>query len=196
MVITISREFGSGGRTVGKQLSKKLGIPCYDREIVTELSLKSGFSEEFIRNEGEYASTTNSFLFNLSQLATSPMAPTLSLQQQLYILQSNLIKEIADKGPCIIVGRCADYILKDRDDVFNVFIHANEDYRIKRITNVYGETMETPQKRIRDKDAKRKIYYKNFTYRDWGLAKNYHLSVDTSKISIENAVNLIVDIVK
>lgn len=196
-IITISREFGSGGRTIGKLLSKELGIPCYDREIVSELSLKSGFSEEFIKNEGEYASTTNSFLFNLSQLVSSPMAPTLSLQQQLFILQSNLIKEIANREPCIIVGRCADYILKDRSDVFNVFVHASDEFRIKRIENVYSDVSKEPtQKRLKDKDAKRKVYYKNFTYRDWGHAKNYDLAIDTTNISFENATKIIASLVK
>ncbi len=195
-IITISREFGSGGRTVGRLLAKELGIPCYDREIVTELSIKSGFSEDFIRNEGEYANSTNSFLFNLSQAAISPVAPTLSLQQQLYILQSNLIKELAEKGSCVIIGRCADYILKERDDVFNVFIHSDDEFRTKRIVEVYGETKESPEKRIRDKDIKRKIYYKNFTYRDWGVAKNYDISLNTASIGVERCVKIIVDALK
>lgn len=195
-IITISREFGSGGRTIGKMVAKELGIPCYDKEIVRQLSIQSGFAEDFIKSEGEYASSTNSFLFNLSQIAVSPMTLTLSLQQQLYILQSNLIKELAEKGPCVIVGRCSDYILKNRTDVVNVFIHANDEFRKKHIVDNYGEREDVPQKRLKDMDAKRRVYYKNFTYRDWGVCKNYDIALDSSKLGLEQCAKIIVDIAK
>ena len=135
-VITISRQFGSGGRTIGKKVAEKLGIPYYDKELVDQVAKESGFSHEFIEEIGEYATVTSSFLFNIA-VSSHPMGliDTMSVSDKLYVCQTNVIRDLADKGPCVIVGRCADFILKDRDDVLNVFIHGNMPEKMQRSTS-------------------------------------------------------------
>ena len=125
-VITISRAFGSGGRTIGKEVAKRLNIPYYDKELVDKVAEESGFHADFIEEAGEYAPVTNSFLFNIA-VSPNPMAMmnTMSMADQLFVCQTNVIRRLADEGPCVIIGRCADYILKDREDCLHVFIHAD-----------------------------------------------------------------------
>ena len=148
-VITISRQFGSGGRTIGKKVAEKLGIPYYDKELVDQVAKESGFSHEFIEEIGEYASVTSSFLFNIA-VSAHPMGliDTMSVSDKLYVCQTNVIRDLAAKGPCVIVGRCADFILKDRPDTLHIFIHSDMEHRAERIVRLYGETKQTPQKRL------------------------------------------------
>ena len=168
-VITISRMFGSGGRTIGKAVAQRLGIPYYDKELVDAVAKESGFSHEFIEEIGEYASVTSSFLFNIA-VSSHPMGliDTMSVSDKLYVCQTNVIRDLADKGPCVIVGRCADYILKDRPDCLHIFIHADMEHRAARVRERYGETKQPMEKRLQEKDSKRKIYYKHYTNRNWG----------------------------
>lgn len=194
-IVTISRQFGSGGRSIGKQVAQSLGFDYYDNELVGEIAKKSGFDENFIREAGEYAGYRSSLLFSM---ATTGMAAGsfMSTTDSLYVFQHNLIKELGEKGKCVIVGRCADYILKDRTDCFNVFIHADMDFRAERIVNLYGESADSPEKRLIDKDKKRMNYYKHYTDRQWGYGDNYHLCMNSGKIGIEKCAEIIVDLVK
>ena len=196
-VITISRAFGSGGRTIGKEVAKRLNIPYYDKELVDKVAEESGFHADFIEEAGEYAPVTNSFLFNI---AVSPnplsMMNTMSMADQLFVCQTNVIRRLADEGPCVIIGRCADYILKDREDCLHVFIHAVMEHRAERIVEKYGHTKQTPQKRLTDKDNKRRVYYRHYTNRNWGEAQNYHVSLNSGLVGIDKCVDFIVDLAK
>lgn len=194
-IVTISREFGSGGRTVARLTAEKLGFDYYDNELVTKLAEESGFCEEFIRENGEHASYTNSLLFGLS-IASMSNGYNMSSFDKLYIAQQKLIRELAEKGGCVIVGRCADFILRERRDVLSVFIHADDDYKAKRITELYGEREESVQKRIRDKNLRRKTYYKYYTDRTWGASGNYHLTLNSGYIGIEKCADIIADLAR
>ena len=196
-IITISRAFGSGGRTIGKAVAQRLGIPYYDKELVDKVSEESGFHADFIEEAGEYAPVTNSFLFNIA-VSPNPMAMmnTMSMADQLFVCQTNVIRRLADEGPCVIIGRCADYILKDRDDCLHVFIHADMAHRAERIVRLYGETKQSPEKRLTDKDNKRRVYYKHYTNRNWGEAQNYHVCLNSGLVGVEKCADIIVDIAK
>lgn len=194
-IITISRAFGSGGHTIGKEVAQRLGIPCYDKELVDAVAKESGFHVDFIKEAGEYAPVTSSFLFNIA-VSPNPMSMmnTMSMADQLFVCQTNVIRNLADQGPCVIVGRCADYILRDREDCLHVFIHADMAHRAERIVRLYGETKQSPEKRLNDKDSKRRVYYKHYTNRNWGEAQNYHVSLNSGLIGIDKCVDIIVDI--
>ena len=194
-VITISRMFGSGGRTIGKAVAQRLGIPYYDKELVDAVAKESGFSHEFIEEIGEYASVTSSFLFNIA-VSSHPMGliDTMSVSDKLYVCQTNVIRDLADKGPCVIVGRCADYILKDRPDCLHIFIHADMEHRAARVRERYGETSKPMEKRLQEKDSKRKVYYKHYTNRNWGEAQNYHLCLNSGLIGVDKCTDIICDV--
>lgn len=196
-IITISRAFGSGGRTIGKEVAKRLNIPYYDKELVDRVSKESGFHADFIEEAGEYAPVSNSFLFNIA-MSPNPLSAmgSMSMADQLFVHQTNVIRRLADEGPCVIIGRCADYILRDREDCLHVFIHADMESRAERIVRLYGETKQTPQRRLTDKDNKRKVYYRHYTNRNWGEAQNYHLCLNSGMVGVEKCVDIIVDIAK
>ncbi len=196
-IITISRAFGSGGRTIGKAVAQQLGIPYYDKELVDKVAEESGFHADFIEEAGEYAPVTSSFLFNIA-VSPNPMAMvgTMSMADQLFVCQTNVIRRLADEGPCVIIGRCADYILREREDCLHVFIHADMEHRAERIVRLYGETKQSPQKRLTDKDNKRKVYYRHYTNRNWGEAQNYHLSLNSGLIGVDKCADIIVDVAK
>jgi len=188
-IITISREFGSGGRTIAKEVANKLGIPCYDQQIIDRLAEESGFSKEYIADKGEYANHVN-WLSNMVASGNSLHAS--SNQDYLWGLQKNIVHEIASRGPCVIVGRCADYILKKDFSCLRVFIHANLDNRSQRISEEYGDAGASHHKRLRIKDKKRKAYYRYYTGTEWGVAKNYHIALDSGSLGIEKCVDMIV----
>lgn len=191
-IITISREFGSGGRTIGKNVAEKLEIPCYDKELIEELAQTTGFSKKYIEEQGEYAPAKNPFSYAFVGRNIDGM----SVGDYLWNEQRKKILELAEQESCVIVGRCADYILREREDVLNVFVHAPIAERAKRIVEVYGETAVAPEKRLRDKDKKRAINYHYYTEQEWGKAQNYHLTLDSSAFGIEGCVEMICDIVK
>ena len=151
-VITISREFGSGGRTIGKMVAQELGIPCYDAEIIQAIAQESGFSEGYIREAGEY--TPGGVFANV--FSNRVYGPT--NEDYLWTIQYQIITELARKGSCVIVGRCADYILRDTADCLKVFVHADLNFRAKRIVEVYGERDASPEQRLKDKDKRRAAY--------------------------------------
>ncbi len=184
-VITISREFGSGGRTIGKKVAKKLGIPCYDAMLIQKIAEESGYAADYIREEGEYA--TGGWLSTVFTDRTMGMTN----QDKLWIIQSRVITELAEKGSCVIVGRCADYILRDKADCLNVFIHASLEKRAERIVTEYGEREETPEQRLKDKDKRRAAYHQFYTDMKWGHAKNYHVCLDSGKLGLDQCVEII-----
>ncbi len=183
-IIAISRQFGSGGRTVGKELAARLGIACYDQELITMLAEKSGFSQSHVAELNEEA-TRSSILPGRAERVER------SLQHALWQKQRDVILELAEKESCVIVGRCADYILRDRADVLRVYIHADKDKRAERIVKVYGEREDTPLKRIADKDKRRISYYESFTTNKWGDADNYHIALDSGELGIDSCVEVL-----
>lgn len=189
-IVTISREFGSGGRTIGKMVAERLNIPCYDQELVEKIAEQSGFTKEFIQEKGEYTAHGNWFFNAFSDRSTKGM----STQDYLWTVQRKTILELAEQGPCVIVGRCADYILKDAADCLKVFIHADLDKRAERIVRLYGETEEAPLKRLKDKDKRRAAYYRFYTDCEWGAVRNCHLALDSGVLGIETCVDLIVKV--
>lgn len=186
-IITISREFGSGGRTIGKLVADSLGIAFYDKEIIEKAAGETGFSEEFIEEKGEDSPTKSIFAYSFIGRGMNGM----SAEDYLWTAQRRIILDLAEKEPCVIVGRCADYILRDREDCLNVFIHADVDKRAKRIVELYGETDTKPRKRLADKDKKRKINYNYYTDQVWGRAQNYHLTLDSGVIGIHPCAEII-----
>lgn len=191
-IITISREFGSGGRTIGKMVAEKLGYDFYDKELIEKIAAESGFNEKYIEEQGEYAPSKNSFAYAFVGRDINGM----SMSDYIYSMQRKVILELAEKGNCVIVGRCADYILRDRADCLNVFVHADMDKRADRIVNRYGETDKAPEKRLMDKDRKRKINYKYYTGQEWGMSQNYHISLNSGEIGIDKCVQIITDLSK
>jgi len=189
-VITISRQFGSGGRTIGRQVAAKLGIPCYDQELIEQLAEKSGFTPEYIKERSEYAERGGWLANALSGRISGGM----NNQDHIWIAQRELILELAAKGPCVIVGRCADYILKDHADCLNVFIHAGMEQRAERIVKMYGERPDSPEKRLKDKDKRRKAYYQFYTDTEWGVAEHYHLALDSGVLGLEKCVDIITQV--
>lgn len=184
-VITISREFGSGGRTIGKKVAEKLGIPCYDSELIQKIALESGFNENYIKDVGEYAPSG----FFASVLPNRTFGPT--NEDYLWEIQYKVITELAEKGACVIVGRCADYILRDKIDCLKVFIHADMDFRAERIVKEYGERDVSPEQRLKDKDKRRAAYYRFYTNMKWGYAQNYHIALNSGKLGIDKCVDII-----
>ena len=189
-IITISREFGSGGRTVGRMAAKALNIPCYDQEILEELAKKSGFTQGYIREQGEYAAHAGW----LSNALASRFSDGLTSQDRLWVLQRELILELAEKGPCVIVGRCADFILREKADCLTAFIHADMAFRAKRIVEVYGQRQDSPEKRLQDKDRRRAAYYQFYTDTRWGQARNYHIALDSGVLGIDRCAELLAEL--
>ena len=193
-VITISRQFGSGGRTVGRRLAERLGVPFYDKELVNQVADETGFDVSFIEENGEFSPSKSIFSFAMSQ-GIPIMQNGLSMSDFIFCVQRQVILKLAEQ-PCVIVGRGADYVLRDREDCFNVFIHADVQSRAERIVKLYGESEKRPEQRLADKDKKRKIYYKHYTDREWGDAKNYDICLNSGKIGIDKCVALILDAIK
>ena len=187
-IITIGREFGSGGRTIGREVAKKLGIPCYDQELIEKMAEESGFTREYVEKESENASL-GSWAASALGMDGTYTAPT--NQDRLWAVQSRIIREIAEKESCVIVGRCADVTLEDKADLLRVFIHADFDARAKRIVEKYGETEIPTEKRLRDKDKRRALYYQFYTDRKWGDIENYDIILNSSALGLERCVDII-----
>ena len=195
-IITISRQFGSGGRTVGRLVAEKLGIPFYDKELVEQIALESGFAPKFVEEHGEHSPGRSLLSYAFAPQGVPGVMNGLSTADFLWNIQCSSILQLAEQGPCVIVGRNADYILKDREDSFHAYIHANMDYRADRIVRLYGESEKSPQARLQEKDKRRRVNYQHYTGRTWGAAENYDVCLDTSTIGIEQAADIIVSIIK
>ncbi|HIY16264.1 MAG TPA: cytidylate kinase-like family protein [Candidatus Intestinimonas stercorigallinarum] len=185
-IVTISREFGSGGRTIGRKLAEELGVPCYDSELIGEIARESGFAEAHVRRAEESSpSGWAGALFSTNRA----FGPT--NEDYLWEVQRRVILELAEKGPCVIVGRCADYILRDRADCLTAFIHADLKFRADRIVRVYGEREASPEERVRDKDRRRAAYHRFYTDMKWGYAKNYQISLDSGALGLDACVAIL-----
>ena len=195
-IITISREFGSGGRTIARRVAEELGIPFYDKEIVDQISLESGFAPHFIEENGEHAPGKTRFSYAFAPQGVPGIMNGLSTADFLWNIQCGVILQLAEKGPCVIVGRNADYILKDRDDVLDVYIHADPEFKAERIVRLYGESEKAPAQRLAEKDKRRRINYEHYTGRTWGAAQNYEMCLCSSMLGIEQCVKIIVEAVK
>ncbi|MBQ8768079.1 MAG: cytidylate kinase-like family protein [Oscillospiraceae bacterium] len=195
-IITISRQFGSGGRTVGRMVAEKLGIPFYDKELVEQISLESGFAPKFVEEHGEHAPGKTMFSYAFAPQGVPGVMNGMSTADFLWHIQCSTIIQLAEAGPCVIVGRNADYILKDRPDALHAYIHADMEQRADRIVRLYGESEKSPQTRLQEKDKRRALNYQHYTGRTWGAAENYDICLNTGKIGIEEAADIIVSLVK
>jgi cytidylate kinase len=197
LVITIGRQFGSGGRDVGEKIAKALGIPFYDKELVELAAQKSDLSKEALKEVDERA--TSSFLYSLAggnfsmRGINAPLYYEMPINDKLFIAQAEVIKTIAKEGSCVIVGRCADYVLENEDvDLLNVFIYASVDFRAKRVMDALGLTQAKARDRVIKTDKQRRTYYDYYTSMDWGVMSNYDLCVNTEKIGIDDAAELVI----
>lgn len=188
-IITISRQYGSGGRQIGTDLAKRLNIPFYDKNLCEEAAKASGIHPDFFENA---ENKSNRFLNNV--FIGGGSAFHMSLDDRMFLAQTETIRNIADKGPCIIVGRGANKILANREDVLNVFIYADKEYRLKRIVEEYNVPKEQSASMLQITDKNRASYLKTYTDQTFGKAENYHLCIDSSKIGIEKAVQIIAEI--
>lgn len=191
-IITVSRQFGSGGRIIAKDVADKLGWKFYDREIIEKIAEKSGLAKEFIEERGEYASAGQNLVYS-APAGFGGFSTGQSVFDKLYVMQYNIIREIAEEGPCVIVGRCADYVLRDRTDCFHVFIYADMDFRIARAGSIYKVDAPNIERYLLDRDKKRKLYYKYNTDRVWGDVKNYDLCLKSSAIGLDTCAAMICD---
>lgn len=194
-VITIGRQFGSGGRAIGKQVAQALDIPFYDKELIKQMAKESGLSHEILDDYDE--KPTNSFLYSLSLGAYTygnslTGIPEMPMSDKIFVIQSDVIKNIAKQGSCVIVGRCAESILKDVVPCLSVFIHTDFDSRIKRVSEYENISHDEAAEQIRKTDKKRASYHNYYSDLKWGAATSYDLCIN-SKIGIENAAKLIVD---
>ena len=183
-VITISREYGSGGRAIGERLAKELGIPFYDKELIFMAAKESGLSEEYIKKTEQMKST--SFLYGLYMGAQQ-----LPMNDQIFLVQSKIIRQVASEGPCVIVGRCADYILRDHPRAVNVFVTGAPEDRVRRLCEQENVTPEEAEAQMERTDTRRASYYDYFSSGKWGEAATYHLCIDSSVLGIEGTADFI-----
>ncbi|HIV11704.1 MAG TPA: cytidylate kinase-like family protein [Candidatus Pullilachnospira stercoravium] len=193
-VITIGRQYGSAGRQIGRALAEELGIKCYDKELLDRAAKDSGMSQELFENQDE--KPTNSFLYSLvmdtySFGYSSSAFSDMPINQKVFLAQFETIKKIASEGPCIMIGRCADYALADFDNCLSVFIHASLETRIRRIAKLYDLTDAKAKDKIQKADKKRSSYYNYYTSKKWGDVDSYDLSIDSGKMGIDGTIELI-----
>ena len=190
-IITISREFGSGGRFIGEEVAKQLGIAYYSENIIDQIAQQSGLSPEYIEENAELSPKNGLFAYAFSGRDITGK----SVDDMLYEAQRKVILEIAEKEQCVMIGRNADFILKDRDDVLNVFIHGDMPEKIKRICKLYDVTEDGAIKLIKDTDKRRRTNYNFYTEQKWGMARNYTLSLNSSQLGYERCEKMIIDCV-
>ncbi|MBQ7793960.1 MAG: cytidylate kinase-like family protein [Clostridia bacterium] len=194
-VITIGRHYGSGGKEIGKKLADKLGVTFYDEELVTMAAEKSNIDKGVLSNVDEKA--TGSLLYSLVMSGglrglTTPMYYEMPLNDKLFIAQSDVIKKIAKDGSCVIVGRCADYVLEGEDcDTFNVFLYADTEFKVERIQRLYNLDRKSALDRINKTEKQRRAYYNYYSHKEWGNMNGYDLCLNTATIGIDHAVEII-----
>ena len=200
-IITISREYGSGGRQVGLTVAKKLGMEFYDKELIDAAAKEIGFPTEMIADREQRL--TNSLLYNFAMgtlygiaYPREPKVSELPLTEQIYQAQKKAIEEAAKRGSCIFVGRCADYILKSRPDVLRVFIYADRDIRKRRAIEEYGEIEEYIDEFMYQTEKRRRIHYENYTNQKWGSRENYDLMLNSGDLGLDKCVELLCEAVK
>lgn len=197
-IITIGREFGSAGHKIGELLAKELNIPFYDKELLDRAAKDSGLCKEIFENQDERPS--NSFLYSLvmdtySFGYSANMMNDMPLNQKVFLAQFNSIKKLAEEGACVIIGRCADYALEDNPNRLSVFIHADEDTRVKRIATLYGLTDNKARDRISKNDKSRSSYYNYYTSKEWSSLDSYDVTLDSGIFGIDGCVNILKDII-
>lgn len=188
-VITISRQYGSGGREIAKRLAESLNIPFYDNEIIQQAAKKSGFSKEMF--EQAELKPTGSFLYTMSMFSSNAVGFELPLADKIFLVQSDIIKSVAAQGACVIVGRCADYVLRDKPNHVNIFIHSALSNRIERATRLYDLPEEKAKETIVKNDKRRATYYNYYTTLKWGKAENYDLCINSGTVGIDKTVEAI-----
>lgn len=193
-VITIGRQFGSGGREIGEALATKLNIPYYDKELLARAAKDSGFCEEMLKNHDERP--TNSFLYNLVMDSYSfgynaSSFVDMPISQKVFLAQFDAIKKLADEGPCVIVGRCADYALADYKNSLHIFIFADEEHKIKRICQRHNLEPAKAREMMLKKDKERQSYYNYYSSKKWGRADSYDLCINSSILGVKGTVNLL-----
>ncbi len=198
-IITIGRQYGSGGREIGEKLAKRFDIPFYDRELLSRAAKESGYCEEMIENHDERP--TNSFLYNLvmdtySFGYNSSSFMDMPISHKIFLAQFDTIKKIAGEGGCVIVGRCADYALAECPNCVNIFIHADESYRVERIMKRNKLSENKAKDAINKKDKQRQSYYNYYSSKKWGRSDTYDLSVNSAKLGIDGTVNLLAQYVE
>jgi cytidylate kinase len=192
--ITVSREFGSGGRSIARMIAERLGYAYYDNSLIAGIAREHGLSEVFVKEYGEYAVSKNQLTFDFSIDHAGRYEAGLSIYDQLYIFQHTYIISLAEKEPCVIVGRCADFILQERQDCLHTFFYADMAFRVNRIANSSGKKFDTPEKTLKEMDDRRKTYYRHYTGRRWGESRNYHLSMNSGVIGLDQCADIVVDI--
>ncbi len=200
-IVTIGRQFGSGGREIGEKVSEHFGIKCYDKELLSRAAKESGFCEEMIQNHDERP--TNSFLYNLVMDTYSfgynaSSFVDMPISHKVFLAQFDTIKKIAQEGPCVIVGRCADYALTDFDNVINLFIYGDEECKIKRIKERFDDVKTDDQARdmMNKKDKQRQSYYNYYSSKKWGRADSYDLCINSSVLGIDGTVKFILQYIE
>ena len=191
-IITISREFGSGGRFIGEEVAKKLGIAYYDKEMIGQIAEQAGLSSEYVRENAELSPKKGWFAYAFSGRDITGK----SVEDMVYEAQRKVILELADKESCVIIGRNADYILKDRDDVLNVFIYGDMPEKTKRIMGLYNVEEVDAIKMINDIDKRRRTNYNFYTEQKWGMAENYTMSLNSSVLGYDLCQKIIIDCAK
>ena len=191
-IITISREFGSGGRFIGEEVAKKLGMAYYDKNVITEIAEKSGLSPEYIQENSELSPKKGLFAYALAGRDITGK----SVEDIVYEAQRKVILELVEKEPCVIIGRNADFILKDRDDVLNVFIHGNMPEKMQRISCLYNVSGQEAVKMMADTDKRRLANYNFYTEQKWGKASNYTLCLNSSELGYDRCEAIIMECVK
>ena len=191
-IITISREFGSGGRFIGEEVAKKLGIAYYDKEMIGQIAEQAGLSSEYVRENAELSPKKGWFAYAFSGRDITGK----SVEDMVYEAQRKVIMEIAEKENCVIVGRNADFILKDRKDVLNVFIHGSIPEKVRRICSLYNVTEVDAIKMINDIDKRRRTNYNFYTEQKWGMAENYTMSLNSSVLGYDLCQKIIIDCAK
>ena len=194
MVITIGRQYGSGGREVGRRLASRLEIPYYDKEILSEASKDSGICEELFEDHDE--KPTRSFLYSLvtgvqTHGNPSTMYMDMPLNHRIFLAQFDTIRRLAGNGPCVVVGRCADYVLRDEKNVVNVFLKADMEHRVERAIE-RGAEPSRAQDIVKRRDNERASYYNYYATTTWGDVNNYDLCLDTGKVGYDGAVDMII----
>ena len=191
-IITISREFGSGGRFIGEEVAKKLGIAYYDKEMIGQIAEQAGLSSEYVRENAELSPKKGWFAYAFSGRDITGK----SVEDMVYEAQRKVIMEIAEKENCVIIGRNADFILKDRKDVLNVFIHGSIPEKVRRICSLYNVTEVDAIKMINDIDKRRRTNYNFYTVQKWGMAENYTMSLNSSVLGYDLCQKIIIDCAK
>lgn len=191
-IITISREFGSGGRYLGEEIAKRLGMDYYDKEILVKVAEKTGLSQKYIEQVGEGAPHKH----HLSYSFVGRDNTGASMGDYMDTIQREVILEAADKGPCVIIGRCADYILRERTDCLNIFVCGNEKEKTKRIMELYNLSETEAKKLMKETNKKRRVHYEYYTEQRWGESCNYSICLNSSDIGYEKCIEIVCDLAK